>query len=99
MKKVALLLAVLVGSTAQTPAPKVLRHLVYQFGYNTAVASSGNGTGTTTIDIMGPAADGGLIINGQDSWWNTARPRATNSCEVYPGGRVACSQAPYAISP
>lgn len=99
MKKIALLLAVLVGSSAQTPAPKLLRHLVYQFGYNTAVASSGNGTGTTTIDIMGPAPDGGLIVNGQDYWWNTARPRATNSCEVYPGGRVACSQAPYAISP
>jgi hypothetical protein len=94
-----LLLAVLAGLSAQTPAPKVLRHLVYQFGYNTPVASSGNGTGTTTIDIMGPAPDGGLIINGQDSWWNTVRPRATNSCEVYPGGKVACSQMPYAISP
>ena len=99
MKKIALLLAVLAAVSGQTPAPKVLRHLVYQFGYNTPVASSGNGTGTTTIDIMGPAPDGGLIVSGQDYWWNTARPRATNTCEVYPGGGVSCSQMPYAISP
>jgi hypothetical protein len=99
MKNIALLLALLVGLSAQTPAPKVLRHLVYQFGYNTPVANSGNGTGTMTIDVMGPAPDGGLIVSGQDYWWNTARPRATNTCEVYPNGGVSCSQMPYAISP
>jgi hypothetical protein len=76
-----------------------VRQLVYQFGYNTKVASQGNGTGTTTVKIMGPAKDGGLIVSAQDFWWNTARPRAWNTCEVYSGGSVSCSQPPYAISP
>src|SRR6202042_1387834 len=63
------------------------------------VASSGQGTGTTTIDIMGSAKDGGVMISGTDSWWNTARPRATNTCEVYPNGGVSCLERPYALSP
>jgi hypothetical protein len=100
VKTYALLLAVAVLSgQAPTAAPGSVRHLVYQFGYNTAVASSGQGTGTTTIDIMGPAKDGGVMISGTDFWWNTVRPRATNTCEVYSSGKVSCSQAPYAISP
>ena len=101
MKNIWLLLAALVVFSGQTPssAPAHGRHLVYQFGYNTKVASSGNGTGTTTIDIGGLAADGGVTISGTDYWWNTARPRATNTCEVYPNGGVSCSQRPYAISP
>jgi hypothetical protein len=75
------------------------RHLVYQFGYNTPAASSGQGTGTTTVEIMGRAPDGGVMISGTDYWWNTARPRATNTCEVYASGGVNCSARPYAISP
>ena len=27
------------------------------------------------------------------------RPRATNTCELYPNGNVACTQRPYALSP
>lgn len=105
MRSIGLLLAVLVGLSGQTPAPasttapKVVRHLVYQFGYNTPAASSGAGTGTTTIDVYAPAADGSVTITGTDFWWNTARPRAANSCTVHPGGAVSCSQRPYAISP
>jgi len=95
--KTGLLLIAFVALSGQSPAP--LRHLVYEFGYNTAVASSGNGTGTTTVDILGPAKDGGVMISGTDYWWNTARPRATNTCEVYASGTVSCSQAPYALSP
>ena len=64
--------------------------MVYQFGYNTKAADQGNGTGTTTIDILGPAPDGGVTISGTDYWWNTARPRATNTCEVYASGAVKC---------
>jgi hypothetical protein len=94
-----LLLAGLAALSGQTPAHKSVRHLVYEFGYNTKVASSGNGTGTTTIDILGPAKDGGVMISGTDSWWNTARPRATNTCELYSDGRVSCSERPYALSP
>ena len=77
--------------------PPLIRHLVYQFGFNTKAASAGTGTGTTTVDIYGPTADGGLLISGQDFWWNTVRPRATNTCEVYPNGSVDCKDAPYAI--
>ncbi len=102
MKKLAMPLVALLafsGQAASTPAPAHLAHLVYQFGYNTPVASSGNGTGTETIDISGPAPDGGLLISGQDHWWNTVRARATNTCELYRGGTVSCSQAPYALSP
>jgi hypothetical protein len=99
MKTIGLLVAVLVALSAQAPAPEPVRHLVYQFGYNTAVASSGQGTGTTTIDILGPAKDGGIMVSGTDHWWNTVRARATNTCEVYPNGGVSCLQSPYALSP
>ncbi len=99
MKIIGLLVAALLALSAQTGASAPARHLVYRFGYNTKVANSGNGTGTTTVDILGPAADGGVMIGGTDDWWNTARPRATYTCEVYPNGGVSCAQAPYAISP
>lgn len=105
MKYIGLLVAALftlTGQTSQPVAPSAsahVRHLVYQFGYNTAVANSGQGTGTTTIDISGPAADGGMTITGTDHWWNTVRPRAANTCEIHPNGNVSCSQPPYAISP
>ncbi len=99
MKNIGLLLAVLVALSAQAPAPAPVRHLVYQFGYNTPVASSGQGTGTTTINILGPAKDGGVMVSGTDRWWNTVRPRATNTCEVYPNGSVSCLQSSYALSP
>lgn len=99
MRSTALVIALLVALSGQMPATHSQRHIVYEFGFNTKVASSGNGTGTTTIDIMGPANDGGVMISGTDSWWNTARPRATNTCEVYPDGGVSCQKPAYAISP
>lgn len=99
MRTIGLLLGVLLALSAQTPAPGHTRELVYQFGFNTKAASTGTGTGTTTIDIYGTAPDGGLMVSGTDFWWNTARPRATNTCEVYANGGVSCSQRPYAISP
>jgi hypothetical protein len=100
MKRIGLLLAVVVVLSAQTPAtaPATERHLVYEFGYNTKAASQGNGTGTTTVDIS-PAADGGMMVSASDYWWNTARARATNTCEVYPNGNVNCKDRPYALSP
>lgn len=94
---IVLLLAV--GGQPATSASAPMRHLVYQFGYNTKVANSGNGTGTTTVDIVGPAPDGGVTVSGTDFWWNTARPRATNTCEVYPNGSVTCLQPAFGISP
>ncbi len=101
MKNLGLLLVALVVLSGQmhaaTPAPQ--RTLVYQFGYNTAAAAQGQGTGTTTIEIFGKAKDGGVLISGIDSWWNTVRPRGTNTCELYANGNVFCLNAPYAISP
>lgn len=84
------------GGAAGLPAT---RHLVYQFGYNTRAASQGTGTGTTTIDIVGLAKDGGMTVTATDNWWNTVRPRQTYTCEVYPSGGVTCSQPPNALSP
>lgn len=102
MKTLGLLAAVMLALSGQRPAPAApthLLHLVYEFGYNTKVAGSGQGTGTTSVDISGPAADGGLIVSAADFWWNTVRPRATNTCEVYATGRVSCNTAPNALSP
>ncbi len=76
-----------------------VRHLVYQFGYNTQAADHGDGTGTTTIDITGLAKDGGMMVTATDNWWNTVKPRQSFTCEVYPNGGVTCAEAPYAVSP
>ncbi|MGA8534625.1 MAG: hypothetical protein WB615_10995 [Candidatus Tumulicola sp.] len=102
-----LLAAVFVAGFALTasPAPAqqaglpTLHHLVYQFGYNTPATKSGTGTGTTTIDIVGLAPDGGMTVKATDDWWNTVRPRQTYTCEVYSNGGVTCAQPPNAISP
>ncbi|HTU81924.1 MAG TPA: hypothetical protein VMF61_07330, partial [Candidatus Acidoferrales bacterium] len=94
----AALSAVPAGGQTTTAAGPV-RKLVYEFGFNTPVASQGNGTGKETIEILGPAKDGGMMVSGTDYWWNTARPRATNTCEVYATGSVTCAERPYALSP
>ncbi len=65
MKTFGLMIAVVLMLGAQSPAAGSKCHLVYEFGYNTKVASSGNGTGTTTIDIGGTAPDGGVMISGK----------------------------------
>jgi hypothetical protein len=92
------------AASAAAPAPAASvqirpHHLVYRFGYNTRVADSGAGTGTTTIDILGQASDGGVMIRGQDYVWNTTQPRQANTCEVYSNGSVECAKAPYTLSP
>jgi hypothetical protein len=99
MKRRVIFLIALFALTGQAPGAPNKWELVYEFGYNTAAAKSGPGTGTTTIQIMGGASDGGVMIGGTDNWWNSARPRATNLCELYPNGTVDCAQRPYAISP
>lgn len=103
MKSFGILVAAVLALSGQTPAPQApahhVLHLVYRFGYNTDATNSGQGTGTTTIDVKGTAPDGGVMISGTDFWWNTVRARATNTCELYKDGTVACNQAPYALSP
>jgi hypothetical protein len=87
------------SQSAPGTALPAVRHLVYEFGYNTKAAKQGNGTGTTTIDIVGLAADGGMNVTATDHWWNTVNPRQTSNCEVYANGNVTCGQRPYNLSP
>jgi hypothetical protein len=88
-------------SAAPPPAGSMaaMHHLVYRFGYNGPADDQGNQTGTTTVDIVGPASDGGTTVSMVDDWWHGARPRQQYTCEVYPNGGVKCATAPYAISP
>jgi hypothetical protein len=96
-----LTVAALIGTSAAAPPATrpAIAHANYRFGYNTPVADNGPGTGTMSVDITGPAADGGVMVSATDTWWNAVRPRATNTCEVYPNGNVACTQRPYDLSP
>jgi hypothetical protein len=82
---------------AAAALPKV-RHLVYQFGYDQKAASSGNNTGTTTVDIVGLASDGGMTVKMTDDWWHAVHPKQSSTCEVYPDGSVTCAQAPYSMT-
>ena len=86
------------SATPATAGLRAVRHLVYRFGYNTKATSQGNNTGTTTIDIVGLAKDGGMTVTATDDWWNSVRPKQSNTCEVYPNGGVTCAKAPYALS-
>src|ERR1700744_4735544 len=93
------LVALIDNSGPAAVAPPAVTHADYRFGYNTVAAESGPGTGTMSVDIGPAMPDGGVTISATDTWWNSVRPRATNSCEVYPNGNVSCQQRPYALSP
>jgi hypothetical protein len=91
------------GSMAPSAMPAAVglptvRHLVYQFGYNTKATKSGNGTGTTTVDIVGLASDGGLTVKATDNWWMAYQPKQSSTCEVYANGGVTCPKAPYSLT-
>ena len=86
------------ASPAAAGLPAVT-HLVYQFGYNTKAAASGGDTGTTTIDFVGMAADGGMTVKATDSWWNEPKSKQSFTCEVYADGGVTCADPPHALSP
>lgn len=85
------------ASSAGSGLPAI-RHFVYRFGYNTKAADSGNGTGTTTIDITGLAPDGGMLITATDDWWNSVNPKQSSKCEIHTNGDVECPKAPYMIT-
>ena len=89
----------LVGVAQAPGSTPSVRHMVFRFGYNGPADDQGKQTGTTTIDITGPASDGGMTVSMLDEWWHQARPRQQYTCEVYPNGGVKCANAPYAISP
>jgi hypothetical protein len=102
MKIFAILAAAILALSAQAPAPAV-RHLEYAFSPYpvTRVAENGTinpiegpGTGTMSVDILGPASDGGLMISATEDWWYSVRPRQTHTCEVYPSGGLSCDYIP-----
>jgi hypothetical protein len=95
------LCAVALVSALHAPAATStsLAHLVYRFGYNGPADDQGKQTGTTTVDVVGPASDGGVNVSMLDEWWHQSRPRQQYTCELYPTGTVKCATAPFAISP
>jgi hypothetical protein len=102
MKIFGILAAAVLALSAQVPAPTV-RHLEYAFSpypvsrvadTGTIGPITGPGTGTMSIDIAGPASDGGLVISATEDWWYSVRPRQTHTCEVYPNGGLSCDYIP-----
>jgi hypothetical protein len=99
VQALALLASIEGASAGSLPANFTIAHADYRFGYNTAAAETGPGTGTMSVDIGAAMADGGVMVSATDTWWNSVRSRATNSCEVYPNGNVTCLDRPYDLSP
>jgi hypothetical protein len=97
MNKLGMLVAVMLALAGQTPAAPV-RHLVYAFAtYPTAKANGGYGgyyDGTLSIDVLGPARDGGQLVQATDQWYYTLRSRQTRQCEIYPDGSVTWDDVP-----
>lgn len=94
MKRIGLLLAALLALGGEAPATPV-RHLEYAFAiYPAAKPNGGYYNGTMTVDIPGPAADGGILVRASDWWYYTLRPRQAVECEVYASGDVHCDSVP-----
>jgi hypothetical protein len=88
----------LLGVATGNPGP---RHLTFAYAeYPTAKIEgpatkfTGPGTGTLDVTVTGRAADGGLVVQVRDWWWNAVRPRQTANCEIYPNGDFVCDQYP-----
>jgi hypothetical protein len=94
MKRLGLLLAALLALGGEAPAAPV-RHLEYAFAiYPVAKPNGGAYNGTMTVDILGAAADGGLLVRASDWWYYALRPRQAVECEVYANGDVHCDNVP-----
>jgi hypothetical protein len=97
MNKLGMLVAVMLALAGQTPAAPV-RHLVYAFAtYPTAKSNGDSGDyydGTLSIDVLGPAPDGGELVRATDWWYYTLRSRQTRQCEIYPDGSVVWDEVP-----
>jgi hypothetical protein len=102
MRRVFLLAALLLITTAQTPAP-ALRHLVYNVtvnfsdpaqnirygGVDSRLAGTG-GDGTITVDVLSAANDGGLVVRADIQYQHEVRPADPVTCAIYSDGRVIC---------
>jgi hypothetical protein len=94
MKHLGMLLAALLAFAGEAPAAPA-RHLEYAFAvYPTPVGNAGYYNGTLSVDILGTAPDGGMLVRASEWWYYTLRPRQPRQCEVYPGGAVRCDDVP-----
>lgn len=94
MKQIGMLLAVLLALAGETPATPV-RQLEYAFAiYPVAKSNGGLYNGTMTVDILGAAPDGGVLVRASDWWYYTLRPRQSVECEIYATGDVRCDNVP-----
>lgn len=94
MKTMGMLLAALLAFAGEAPAAPV-RHLEYAFAiYPTAKPNGGYYNGTLSVDILGIAPDGGMLVQASESWYYALRPRQTRECEVYAVGTVHCDDVP-----
>lgn len=103
MLKYVTLLAILSGLIAPVAVSAAVpaTHLEYAFTAYPAVGSGG-GQGTLSVDLLGAAPDGGLLVRVHDVWthpWRELRPRAAVTCDISAGGNVNCPDAPYVLSP
>src|SRR5579863_2165647 len=94
MKKIGMLVVVLLALAGTTPAVPV-RHLEYAFAiYPSARPNNGYYNGTMSVDILGTAPDGGVLVRASDWWYYTLRPRQAAECEVYANADVRCDNVP-----
>ena len=97
MKIFGMLLVALLALTGEAPtAPAApVRHLEYAFAiYPTAKSNGGDYNGTLSVDILGTAPDGGMLVQASEWWYYTLRPRQTRECEIYAGRTVRCDDVP-----
>lgn len=104
IRRVFLLTALLLITTAQTPAQAPpLRHLVYNLtvnfsnptqdvGYSGVSSKLGGagGNGTITVDVLSAANDGGLVVRADVLYQHEVRPADPVTCAIYGDGRVIC---------
>jgi hypothetical protein len=96
---VAALFALGLAAAQPSASPAPVRHLEYRFGWNANVADSGPYTGTLSVDLEPPNADGGVSATATELWWNAIRPTQSSTCDVGLDGSIACLQRPYLLSP
>lgn len=82
---------VLLGETPAAP----VRHLEYAFATQPTVSETkGHFNGTLSVDMLGPAPDGGVFVRMTESWYRALRPRQPRTCELYADGTVRCNDGP-----
>jgi hypothetical protein len=79
-----------------------LRRLEYAFAnYLTSHARthdaqgfSGPQTGVLYVDLLQNAADGGVLVQAKEWWWQEVRPTQAATCDLHASGDLTCDQYP-----